>query len=135
MREDGQQLKRDYRAIEAPPGFAARVQARLPRSSPQHDAWLPAAAAAALVVVAVLLLRPAEPPQTVVAGLGPAPSLTALSRVMADKPSLRSPSLTRLRSYTAPPLPPKPHAGPPADRAGPQRRSHLETTLEETQHG
>ncbi len=136
MADQLQQLQRDYRSIEAPPWLAARIQARLPRRASRRFAWLPAAAVVALALVALLLFRPAEPPQRL-AGLGPAPSLAALSRVMADKPALRSPSLTQLRSYRTPALPQKPRSRAARPRGPDDRRGFLNrpTSFEEMQHG
>ena len=113
MTDDLEQLKRDYRNIEAPPHLAARIQAAVADRSTRRRRWLPAlatvAAAVAVISVTTVVLQQ-QSGQTMTPR---SPSLAMLSRMTPDKPAVPAPSLSNLRSVKTPALPPKPKLNQP----------------------
>lgn len=103
MSDDLQQLKDDYRAIEAPAQLAARVLAQV-NDRRQGPSWLPGLALAAIALAALgpLLLL-----QTGTDG-DASPSIPSLSQLTPNKPPGSMPSLGSLKSVSLPPLPAKP---------------------------
>ncbi|MDJ0927040.1 MAG: hypothetical protein QNJ73_05240 [Gammaproteobacteria bacterium] len=108
MTDDIEQLKQNYRRIEAPPELRARVRAGLAKQPARTHRWVPitatALAAVAVLFVAQLGMQQSPAPDK----LPDKPSLTALARLMQDKPALRSPSMSQLKSVKAPKMPRKP---------------------------
>lgn len=109
MTRDIDKLREQYQALEAPPYLAGRIEARLAERRPAPMAWWPAAATVAAclaLLVAVPLWRQPAPEQQ--SALPRSPSLSALSRVAAARPTVPAPNLNRLRSVSAPAMPSKP---------------------------
>lgn len=111
---DIEKLRKDYRAIEAPPALATRIRAHTAEQSTRRIAWLPAAVGAAFAVTAVFLLFTTlqqEQPATdalLAENSTPKPSMASLARIMKKKPSVSVPSLSQVRVRTLPAPPPKP---------------------------
>ncbi len=132
MTESIDQLRQDYRDIEAPAHLASRIRANVDETARRPHGWMPVAATA-MVAVAALFLLPylgtapqSEPPKTL------KPSLSALATLRPDKPKAPAPSLSGLRSVKVPKLPPKPTLTPSGD---PQPSSQFESELmEENDH-
>ena len=133
MTHDVDELRRDYRAIEAPAHLAGRIVARArDRRAPAH--WWPAAVAVTaclMVLVAVPLLRE-DTPGTQQASVPRTASTTPLARVAAASPPLATPSLNQVRSLPVRSLPPKPRVSPEAEPVkSPDLESHR---MEEPAH-
>ena len=109
-------IARDYREIRAPEYIAARVRAETADRAVQGQRWLPAAAAAT-VAVAVLAMLPtlwqSEDANVVVPVK---PSLSAIAAFKIDKPAVTPPSLSKIRTPSAPPMPSKPEPGSDAEQ-------------------
>lgn len=109
MPDDINELRRDYRAIEAPAHLARRIDSKLATQGPVRNAVWPvvatAAARLALLVTVPLWRQPPDEPQ---AAMPRTPSLSVLSRVAAAKPTVVAPNLNRLRSVSPPAPPPRP---------------------------
>ncbi len=103
------ELKRSYRAIAAPPGFAARVTSRLPGGAPRRSwVWRPVVATAALALVLVVVgPRLRKPPAAVASTI---PSLARLADGLPNKPATRLPSLVQVTGLTTPAVPKRPRA-------------------------
>ncbi|MFQ6007102.1 MAG: hypothetical protein ACE5OQ_16550 [Woeseia sp.] len=128
MRDDLDQLKRDYRRIKAPPYLAARIRAQAAEAPAYRRRWRPAIAAVA-VAVAVIVLAPLlqKEPSTQTTRSS---SLTMLSRIAPHKPVVPAPSLSRVRSVTSPALPSRPLLKPT-----PKSQTFFDTdVLKETDH-
>ena len=108
MNDSVEQLKQDYRRIKAPDNLASRVRAGLAKQPAPAHRWVPltatALAAVAILFAAQLGMQQSPAPDK----LPDKPSLTALARLMQDKPALRSPSLSQLKSVKTPRMPRKP---------------------------
>ena len=107
MTDDIEKLKRDYQAIRAPDYLATRIRAET-RERPRRS-WLPTVATVAVAVAAVtvapILLQQQAGQDTV----APKPtSLSSLSGLSSNKPKVKAPSLSNVRSVTVPALPKKP---------------------------
>ena len=127
MSEDIDKLKRDYQAIRAPAHMATRIRAETRERVRPRRSWLPAiatvAVAIAAVTVAPVLLQQQAGDETA----APRPtSLSSLSGISSNKPKIKAPSLSSVKSVTVPALPKKPR---PADEKEPQ--SYFDT---ETEH-
>lgn len=127
MRDDLEQLKRDYRRIKAPPYLATRIRAEV-ADRPAHRRRGPAMAAVA-VAIAVIVLTPLVQQERSTQTTR-APSLTMLSRLTPNKPLVPAPSLSRVRSVRSPALPPRPLLKPT-----PKPQTYFDTdALKETDH-
>ena len=104
-------LKRDYRAIEAPPHLATRIRAEVADRPLRRHRWMPATATVMVVVTAVWLLPVLWQQQGVDAPRPSKPSLSAIAALKPDKPSA-APSLTQIRTVPKPRMPSKPQLRP-----------------------
>ncbi len=105
MTEELEQLKRDYRAIKAPPHLATRIRASIGDERRPSSRWLPAIAATAIAVAAVGLFPLIDQPS----GAAPLkPSLSTLATLKPEKPAVPAPSFSKLRSVSVPRMPAKP---------------------------
>ena len=102
MTEDLDRLKRDYRAIKAPPHLATRIRASVDDDRLRPTRWLPALAATTIAIAAAMK-----------------PSLSTLASLKPEKPAVPSPSLSKLRSVPVPRMPAKPKPKKPqSNRTG-----------------
>ena len=125
MSDDLRKLKQDYQAVRAPAHLATRIRAET-RDSPLRS-WLPAAATVAVAVAAITVAPVLLQQQANQETIAPKPtSLSSLSGVSSNKPKMKAPSLSSVRSVTVPALPKKPK---PKTNKEPQ--SYFET---ETEH-
>lgn len=110
MTDGLQQLKRDYRNIEAPPYLAMRIRATVADRSAPRRRWLPALAtvAVAVAVISVTTIVLQVQPQSARTMTLRSPSLAMLSRMTPDKPAVPVPGLAKMRSPRTPVLPSKP---------------------------
>ena len=118
MNDDFDTLKRDYRAVDAPPHLATRIRAEVADRPDRNRAWVPAAVTMSLgIMLAIPFLSqqtgtqpPAQSPtQTQTQSATPTkPSLSALASYTPERPSVPTPNLTQLRSVPVPTLPPRP---------------------------
>ena len=116
MTDDLDQLKRDYRAIKAPPHLATRIRASVDDERLRPTRWLPAIAVTTIAIAAVamfpLLYQAAD-----VATLKP--SLSTLASLKPEKPAVTAPSLSKVRSVPVPRMPEKPKPKKPqSNRTG-----------------
>ncbi|MDJ0711336.1 MAG: hypothetical protein QNJ14_13135 [Woeseiaceae bacterium] len=111
---DIEELRKDYRAIEAPPALATRIRAHADARQTRRRRWIPATVGAALAVTAAFLLlttllQEQHVATTLVAdNTEPKPSMASLARVMNKRPSVSAPSLSQVRTRTLPAPPRKP---------------------------
>ena len=108
MTDDLQQLKRDYRDIEAPPYLAARIRAAVADHSTPRRYWLPALATVAVALAVISVTAILLQPQSARTMTSMSPSLAILTRMMPDKPAVPVPGLAKMRSPKTPALPSKP---------------------------
>ncbi len=113
MTNDIDKLKRDYRAVEAPPHLATRIRAEVGDRTYRHRAWLPAAVTMVLAVGLALPFlwqgtTPQPPEQSTRTSQPTSPSLSALTSLTPDKPKVTTPNLSQLRSVPTPSMPPRP---------------------------
>ena len=107
MSDDIENLKREYREIEAPAYLATRIAGEL-GSAPRRRSRLPAFATA-VVAAAAIALTPLMLDNDAAGPSQPSLSLATVARMLPKKPPLPSPSLSRLKSVKTPPLPDKPY--------------------------
>ena len=125
-------LAREYREITAPEHIALKIRAETAERPSAGHRWLPLAAAAVVATVAVAVvgmpptLRPAE---DIVTTPSVKPSLSAIAATKVEKPAVAPPSLSRIRTPSAPLMPSKPRL----ERDGEQSRTRFEDA-EEKQH-
>lgn len=124
-------LKRDYRNIEAPPHMATRIRAEVADKPIRGHSWMPVGATL-MAVVAVIWLVPFIGQQVTTTSPPPSkPSLSALASLKPQKPAVAAPSLAKLRSVKTPMMPVKPQLKP----TKPQTRFQIENDLlEEKDH-
>ena len=128
-----ERLKRDYRAIDAPPFLATRVRATVARRPARARRWMPAAATAFVAIAAIGLLpimlqRPVDAPLSV-----KAPSFTSLATLAPNETMFSTPSLTHVRTVSMPSMPTKPAPKPATKPQQPQTYFDSQhVTLEET---
>lgn len=113
MTNEIDQLKHDYRNIEAPAWIATRIRAEV-ADRPRKASWLTLAAplAVAIAVIATVPMLLDDRDETV------APtSLTVLSLAASSTPSVAAPSLSNVQSPSLPALPaaPQPAQEPESD--------------------
>ncbi len=120
MTDDLDKLKRDYRAVEAPPHLATRIRAEVGSRTYRSRPWLPAAVTMVLAIgIALPILwqqttpQPPEPAETPRASQPTSPSLSALTSLTPNKPKVAAPNLSQLRSVPTPRLPPRPNLNTP----------------------
>ena len=132
MNDKFDDLTRDYRAIEAPPQLAARVRAAIASRPRRAFHWLPVAAAVATAIALLVFAPPMMelPPEPGL--MAKTPSLTALSRVAAQRRSVPTPNLSHVRSLRPPALPPKPRLRSSDDK--PTIRDMESQRMEEMHH-
>lgn len=113
MNEDIEALRRDYRAVTAPPQLRRRIHARVAAPRRHHPRWLPALglAAAALAAAWVLTLVPRHE-----AGPPASPSLSALASLAPERPPGTAPSLTRMKTVSLPAPPRRPEPTEPSTK-------------------
>lgn len=108
MSDDLEDLKRDYRAIEAPVHLATRISASVADSRTQTSFWMPAAVTCTAILALVWML-PFTGQVAPDADTKPTrPSLLSLATLKPEKPTGPPPSLSQLRSLTVPSMPVKP---------------------------
>ncbi len=105
MSEQLDQLKRDYRDIEAPPYLATRIRASVGDRRVRTHRWMPAAAATVLVAAVVWLSPLVEDTTT---PTPTKPSLSALAALKPQKPAVSAPSLSKIKTVSVPRMPAKP---------------------------
>ncbi len=113
MTNDIDKLKRDYRAVEAPPHLATRIRAEVGDRTYRNRAWLPAAVTMVLAVGLALPFlwqgtTPQPPEESTRTSQPTSPSLSALTSLTPDKPKVTAPNLSQLRSVPTPRMPPRP---------------------------
>ena len=123
MSDDIDKLKRDYQTVRAPDYLATRIRAETRDANRKRRSWLPAmatvAVAVAAITVAPVLLQQQAGDETA----APKPtSLSSLSGVSSNKPQMKAPSLTRVKSVTVPAMPRKPRTS--TDK---EPQSHFDT--------
>lgn len=105
MNKELDQLRHEYRNIKAPPHLATRIRANVGTAPRRSRRWVPAAAATVLVA-AVVWLSPLVDQTTSESPVKP--SLSALAALKPEKPAVRTPGLSKLRSVSVPRMPAKP---------------------------
>jgi hypothetical protein len=127
MTSDIERLAEDYRAIKAPPGVASRVRAGIDARPARNLGWFPVAAtivfAATIVGVLPMFLQGDAATPTV------RPSLARLASMDIRKPDVAQPSLGRIRTLKAPPMPPRPGTKPAEEQT-----NTVTSPVEETDH-
>ena len=101
------QLRKRYQAIEAPAHVRTRIRAHARDQQTRIRHWRPAFVAIPLAI-AVLGILPFVGQKTTETNTPKLPSMAALSELMPSRPTSVSPSLGRLRTVSAPPMPRKP---------------------------
>ena len=122
MNNDLDELKRDYRDIEAPPALATRIRAAVADVDKQRPArWLPAlttvAVAVCVIAITPMLMTPPQQQQDSDRATPTRPSLSVLSRVSRNRPAAPTPGLSRVRSVSTPPMPRRPVLNRPGSRS------------------
>ncbi|MEL7187247.1 MAG: hypothetical protein AAFN50_12565 [Pseudomonadota bacterium] len=126
---DIEKLRKDYRAIEAPPALATRIRAHTAEQQNRRRGWLPAAVGAAFAVTAAFFLftnlqQDERLTDTLVAENSTSkPSMASLARVMQKRPTVSAPSMSQVRVRTLPAPPPKPV---PQSKKPPATKSYFE---------
>ena len=129
MNNELDDLKRDYRAIAAPPHLATRVLASVADSRSRSGFWMPAAVTCTAIVALVWVLPLTMQVSSDAAKTPTKPSMSALAALKPTKPAVPLPSMSRLRSVSVPSMPSKPK---PATPSPPQTNYHFENeTLKE----
>jgi len=114
MNDELADLKRDFRAICAPPHLATRIHASVKDSRTRSSFWIPAAMTCTAIVVLVWM-QPFATQAPSVATVAPAqPSMSALAALKPAKPAVPSPSMSQLRSVSVPSMPSKPRLATPS---------------------
>ena len=131
MNDDIDNLRRDYRGIDAPPHLATRIRAEVADRPVRSHSWMPAGATLMVVAAAVWLVPYLAQVQSTAPETPTKPSLTAIATLKPDKPDVRAPNLSQLRSVKRPSMPAKPRMKP----VKPQSQFNLENELlEEKDH-
>ena len=129
MDEALNELKKRYRQIEAPPHILTRIRANTAGQPAGHRGWLPVAATAVLTAAMLglipVLWQSSSLPETPDAR----PSLAKLASLSVERPDVRRPSLSKLRTLPTPRMPEKPALRKPAD-VDDSNRTHLEIAKE-----
>ena len=114
MNDDIEQLRKDYRAIEAPPALATRIRAQTAGARVRRGNWLPAALVVTVTFLSYWFLQPEDADERVVLASNgtPKPSLASLATVMPKKPKVTTPNLSQVRVRTLPAPPKKPPLKP-----------------------
>lgn len=123
MNDELDDLKRDYRAIAAPPHLATRIQASVAESRVRSRFWMPAAMTCTAILALLWVLPFTSEVSTNVTSAPARPSMSSLAALLPSKPATSSPSMTQLRSLSLPAMPAKPKA---ADSSKPQTNYHDE---------
>ena len=110
MNDDLEELKRDYRAIAAPPHLATRIHASVADLRARSRFWMPAAVTCTAIVALVWVLPFTTQDSTDVVATPTKPSMSALAALKPTKPAVPSPSMSQLRSVSVPSMPAKPKA-------------------------
>lgn len=132
MNDDLNDLKRDYKAITAPPQLATRISASVADSRVRSSFWMPAAVTCTAILALVWMLPfTGQTPSDIAAHHGK-PSIPTLAALRPTKPTSSMPSMTQLRSVSVPRMPSKPK---PAATPKPQTNHQLENgNLKENDH-
>ncbi len=129
MNDELDDLKRDYRAIAAPPHLAARIHASVADSRTRSGFWMPAAVTCTAIVALVWMLPFTTQVSSDAVATPATPSMSALAALKPTKPAGPSPSMSQLRSLSVPSMPAKPKTATPLQ---PQTNYHFENkTLKE----
>ena len=120
MNDDIDELKRDYRAITAPPHLATRINASVAGSRTRTRFWIPAAVTCSAIIALVWMMPDTNraTPDAIAK-----PSMSALA---ALKPAVPPPSLSQLRSVSVPRMPTRPMvAAPPQPQTNHQKENRV----------
>ena len=101
-------LRKRYQSVRAPANLAGRIRAHLKDREGNPHRWQPAFAAipvaiALFAIVPFIMRQESTTPASL-----QLPSLATLSRLAPSKPTTVSPSLSRIRTVRAPPMPARP---------------------------
>lgn len=100
--EDIRRLRDDYQAVKAPAGLAQNVLSQIEEQTNRGFGWRLAFAGLVLVVGLVVLLAPEEDSPIVVAETPASLSLGGVAQVIPEKPAVKMPTLSRIRSVKTP---------------------------------
>lgn len=100
--EDIRRLRDDYQVVKAPAGLAQNVFAQIEEQTDRGFGWKPVFAGLLLVVGSVILLAPEEDSPVVVAETPAYLSLGGVALVIPEKPAVKMPTLSRIRSVKTP---------------------------------
>ena len=126
------ELKRQYRRIEAPPSVLTRVRVEVAKRPIQSLSWMPLTATLVVVVTAAWLLPVILQQKAPDPVMPSTPSLSALAQLKPAKPAVSTPDLSALRSVSTPRMPAKPVVTPAPK---PQTRQNTQDDeLKENQH-
>ena len=114
MNDELDDLKRDYRAIAAPPHIATRIHASVADTRVRSRLWVPAAVTCTAILALLWVLPFTTEVSTNVTSTPVRPSMSALAALKPSKPATSSPSMTQLRSLSVPRMPAKPKAVDPS---------------------
>ena len=129
MNNELDDLKRDYKAIAAPPHLATRIHASVADSRHRTGFWMPAAVTCTAVVALVWVLPFTTQVSSNATSTPTRPSMSALAALKPSKPTTPAPSMSQIRSVSVPRMPAKPK---PAATSQPQTNYHFENkTLQE----
>ncbi len=115
MNDEFSELKKRYRQIEAPPHLLTRIRANTAVPPTRHRGWQPVAATAVLTAAMLGLLPVLWQSSSLPETQNTRPSLAKLAALSVERPDVRRPSLSQLRSLPAPRMPDKPVLRKPAD--------------------
>jgi len=115
MNDELTELKRRYRQIEAPPHLHARIRANTAGRPSRHRGWIPVATTAVLTATMLGLLPLLWQSSSLPENTSARPSLARLAALSVERPDVRRPSLSQIRTLPAPRMPDKPRLSKPAD--------------------
>ena len=103
-------LKRDYRAVSAPPHLAMRIRASVSDSRSRASFWMPAAAVGAAILMLVWIVPFNSEIASDVSSPSAKPSMSSLAALKPRKPTTPLPNMSQLRSVSVPRMPARPDA-------------------------
>jgi hypothetical protein len=103
-------LKRDYRAVSAPPNLATRIHASVSVSRSRSSFWIPAAATGIAILALAWIVPFTSEIASDVSSPSIKPSMSALAALKPSKPTTPLPNMSQLRSVSVPRMPAKPGA-------------------------
>ena len=114
MNDELSDLRKRYQQIEAPPHLRTRIRANTAGLPTRHRGWLPVAATAVLTAAMLGLLPVLWQSSSLPDTPDATPSLATLASLSVERPDVRRPSLSQLRTLPAPRMPDKPVLRKPA---------------------